>query len=234
MNKIDRAHTAPPHAVHKSIAHESAARHVSGSAIYVDDAKQPEGLLQGWVIASERAHARLLSIDLAAVKAAPGVVCVLTAADIPGMNDAGPILAGEPLLAAGVVTYAGEPIAIIAAKTLAQARDAAALAVINYEDLPAILSIDAARAAESYVVPPMRLARGDAATAIAAAPHRLRGQASAGGQDHFYLETQISMAEPGEDNAFHVLSSTQHPTEVQHIVARLDRKSTRLNSSHCA
>jgi xanthine dehydrogenase large subunit len=216
MNKI-----STQHAVHKSIAHESAARHVSGTAIYIDDTKQPEDLLHGWVIFSTRPHAKLLSVDLSKVKAAPGVVCVLTAADIPGVNDAGPILSGEKLLAEHIVTTHGEPIAIIAAKTLAQARDAAALAVIDYEDLPPILSIDAAKQADSYVVPPMHLKRGDAAAALRSAPHRLHGKASAGGQDHFYLETQISLATPGEDGAFHVLASSQHPTEVQHIVARL-------------
>ncbi len=216
MNKIDTSH-----AVHKSVAHESAARHVSGGAIYVDDMKQPEGLLHGWVIAADRAHARIIEIDLEAVRTAPGVVCVATAADIPGTNDAGPIMAGEPLLAEREVTTYGEPVALVAAHTLAQARFAASLAVIRYEDLAPILSIAAAKAAESYVVPPMLLQRGDPASAIAAAPRRLHGSASAGGQDHFYLETQIAQAEPGEDGAFHVFSSTQHPTEVQHIVARL-------------
>lgn len=216
MNKIDNF--SP---VHKSIAHESAARHVQGSAVYVDDARQPEGLLHAWVITSTRAHAKLLRVDLSAVAKAPGVACVITAADIPGVNDAGPILSGEPLLAQGVVTYAGEPIAVVAAATQAQARDAANLAKIDYEDLPAILSIDSAIAAESYVVAPMLLQRGDPDGAMATAPHRLTGKAVAGGQDHFYLETQIAQAEPGEDGAMHVLSSTQHPTEVQHIVARL-------------
>jgi xanthine dehydrogenase large subunit len=214
----DHANFSP---IHKSIAHESAARHVSGSAIYVDDTKQPEGLLHAWVITSSRAHAKLIAVDLTAVAGAPGVACVLTAADIPGMNDAGPILSGEPLLAESVVTYAGEPIAVVAAATLAQARDAANLAKITYEDLPAILSIDAAIAAESYVVAPMVMTRGEPDAAMQAAPHRLTGTAIAGGQDHFYLETQIAQAEPGEDGAIHVLSSTQHPTEVQHIVARL-------------
>ena len=155
------------------------------------------------------------------VAAAPGVACVISAADIPGTNDAGPILAGETLLADGVVTYAGEPIALVAAATMAQAREAAALALIEYEDLPAVLSIDAAIAAQAYVVAPMLLSRGDPDGAMAAAPRRLSGRAAAGGQDHFYLETQISLAVPGEDGAMHILASSQHPTEVQHIVARL-------------
>ena len=207
--------------VHQSIEHDSAARHVSGGALYVDDIKTTEGLLHAWVITSERAHARLLEVDLTAVKSAPGVACIVTVADIPGENDAGPIVAGEPLLADGVVTYFGEAIAVVAASSMNAARDAAALARITYQDLPAILSIEAARAAESYVVSPMLMERGNAATGITSAPHRLTGSAFAGGQDHFYLETQIAYAEPGEGGTFHIISSTQHPTEVQHIVARL-------------
>jgi xanthine dehydrogenase large subunit len=216
MNKIDRSI-----AVHQSRTHESAAGHVRGSAIYIDDTKQPEGLLHAWVITSSKAHARIVSLDLAAVAETPGVACVITAADIPGANDAGPILSGEPLLAESVVTYAGEPIAVVAAATLAQARAAAARAAIIYEDLPAYLTIEAAVAAQNYVVAPMVLQRGDPDAAMAAAPLRLTGAASAGGQDHFYLETQIAQADPGEAGDMHVLSSTQHPTEVQHIVARL-------------
>lgn len=207
--------------IHTPTPHDSATRHVSGSAVYIDDMKAPEGLLHAWVITSERAHAKITAIDLSAVAAAPGVVGVFTASDIPGANDAGPILSGEPLLAHGIVTYWGEAIAVIAAHSLSQARAAAAHARITYEDLPAILTIDAARAAASYVVAPMLMQRGDASAAIATAPHTLTGQAEAGGQDHFYLETQIAEAHPGEDGAFHIFSSTQHPTEVQHIVARL-------------
>jgi xanthine dehydrogenase large subunit len=207
--------------IHHSVVHDSATRHVSGSAVYIDDMKAPEGLLHAWVITSERAHAKITAIDLSAVAAAPGVIGVFTASDIPGQNDAGPILMGEPLLARDIVTYWGEAIAVIAATSLAAARAAALLARITYEDLPAILTIDEARAAEAYVVAPMLMQRGDATAAIATAPHTLEGTAEAGGQDHFYLETQIAEAHPGEDGAFHIFSSTQHPTEVQHIVARL-------------
>jgi xanthine dehydrogenase large subunit len=207
--------------IHNSVVHDSATRHVSGSAVYIDDMKAPEGLLHAWVITSERAHAKITSIDLSEVAAAPGVIGVFTASDIPGQNDAGPILMGEPLLARDTVTYWGEAIAVIAATSLAAARAAAPLARITYEDLPSILTIDEARAAESYVISPLLMQRGDAAAAITSAPHVLEGTAEAGGQDHFYLETQIAEAHPGEDGAFHIFSSTQHPTEVQHIVARL-------------
>jgi xanthine dehydrogenase large subunit len=207
--------------IHNSVVHDSATRHVSGSAVYIDDMKSPEGLAHAWVITSERAHAKITAIDLSEVAAAPGIIGVFTAADIPGENDAGPILLGEPLLARDTVTYWGEAIAVIAANSLHEARAAAPLARITYEDLTAILTIDEARAAESYVVAPMLMQRGDADAAFVTAPHMLEGEAQAGGQDHFYLETQIAEAHPGEDSAFHIFSSTQHPTEVQHIVARL-------------
>jgi xanthine dehydrogenase large subunit len=207
--------------IHKSIAHDSALRHASGAAAYIDDTPTPEGLLHAWVITATSAHANILRLDLSDVAKAPGVACVLTAADIPAMNDAGPILAGEPLLAEKKVTYWGEAIAVIAATSQNAARHAATLAKITYEDLPSILNIEDARAAESYVVAPMHMRRGDPETALAAAPHCLSGTASAGGQDHFYLETQIAQATPGENAEMHILSSTQHPTEVQHIVARL-------------
>ena len=108
----------------QSLAHESANRHVRGSAIYVDDMPESEGLLHAWVILSDRAHARIVNLDLSAVRAAPGVVCICTADDIPGANDVAPILADEPLLARDVVEYWGQAIAIIAAETEAQARAA--------------------------------------------------------------------------------------------------------------
>ena len=131
MNEIARTQ------VHRSVAHDSARRHVQGSAAYIDDMKEPEGLLHAWVILSERAHARILSIDLAAVAAAPGVAAVITAGDVPGINDAAPIGKNEPLLAEDIVEHAGQAIAIVAAHSMDQARKAAGLAKIVYEDLPA-------------------------------------------------------------------------------------------------
>jgi xanthine dehydrogenase large subunit len=207
--------------VHQSAIHDSAARHVQGSALYIDDLKEPEGLLHGWVILADRAHARILTLDLSGVAAAEGVVCVMTARDIPGLNDAGPIMKGEVLLADQIVEHEGQAIAIIAARSFAQARDAAKLVRVTYEDLPAYLTIEAALQAERFVVAPLHMQRGDAARAIAEAPHCLSGETSAGGQDHFYLETQIAVATPQENGEMHIFSSTQHPTEVQHIAARL-------------
>ena len=203
-----------------SIAHDSAAKHVSGSAAYIDDLPEPRALLHGYIFTSPHAHARITAIDVEAVKAQPGVAAVLTARDIPGVNDVGPSLPGDPIFADGLVEYCGQSIFAVAADSIATARAAAMKARIDYEMLPPVLSIDAALAAESFVLPTRTMQRGDPASALAAAPHRVAGRMEVGGQEHFYLEGQIAMAIPGEDGDMLVHSSTQHPTEVQHLVAR--------------
>jgi xanthine dehydrogenase large subunit len=201
--------------------HESAHLHVRGEAAYIDDLPEPAGTLHAAPGLSPVAHGRLLGIDLARLRAQPGVVAVLTAADIPGPNDCGPIVHDEPILADGTLHYLGQPVFAVIATTRDLARRAAALAreVIRHEPLPAILTAREAHAAAQYVVPPMHLARGDAASALASAPHRLQGRFSLGGQEQFYLEGQISLALPQEDRSLHLHCSTQHPTEMQHVVA---------------
>jgi len=203
-----------------AIAHDSAARHANGQALYVDDIPEPPGLLHGFIALSTEAHARIAALDVSAVAAAPGVVAVLTARDIPGVNDVGPAFPGDPVFADGLVEYHGQSLFGVAAASIAQARAAAGLARMQYEKLPAVLSIDEALARQSFVLPTQTLRRGDAAAALAAAPHRLRGRMMVGGQEHFYLEGQVAMAVPGEGSEMLVHSSTQHPTEVQHLVAR--------------
>ncbi|MDY0974134.1 xanthine dehydrogenase molybdopterin binding subunit [Massilia sp. CFBP9012] len=199
--------------------HESAELHVRGQATYTDDIAELAGTLHAALGLSARAHARVKGIDLSAVRASRGVVAVLTATDIPGLNDCGPIIHDDPILADGLVQYVGQPIFIVVADSHDNARRAARLAVVDYDDLPAILTPQAARAAESYVLPPMRLARGDAAQAFARAPHVVKGELYVGGQEQFYLEGQIAYAIPGEDRGMHVYCSTQHPSEMQHVVA---------------
>lgn len=207
--------------VHKSIRHDSAAKHVAGSARYIDDLPEPEGLLHVALHLSDRTHAKILKIDLTAALAVPGVVAAITVNDVPGDPDIAPVVRGEPMLANGTVEFHGHPVAAIAALDLATARHAARLVQVEYEDLPAILSIEEAIAAQSFLLPPLGLKRGDAATAIAAAPHRLKGEVHIGGQDHFYLEGQASLAEPREDGDVIVRCSTQHPSEVQKLIARV-------------
>ncbi|WP_208276778.1 xanthine dehydrogenase molybdopterin binding subunit [Massilia oculi] len=199
--------------------HESAELHVRGQATYTDDIAELAGTLHAALGLSARAHARVKGIDLAPVRASRGVVAVLTAADIPGLNDCGPIVHDDPILADGLVQYVGQPIFIVVADSHDNARRAARLAVVDYDDLPAILTPQAARAAASYVLPPMRLARGDAAQAFARAPHTVKGELHVGGQEQFYLEGQVAYAIPGEDRGMQVYCSTQHPSEMQHVVA---------------
>ena len=159
-------------------------------------------------------------LTLSAVLAAPGVRAVITAADIPGVNDCGPVKHDDPILCEGEILFHGQPLFAVAADTREQARRAARLAVAHIEPLPALLDIDAAIDAGSEVLPPVELRRGDVEAAIKAAPHRLAGRVRSGGQEHYYLEGQVACAIPREDDSLHLLSSTQHPTEMQHAVAR--------------
>ena len=211
---------APLGVVGQSVAHDSAIKHVSGAALYIDDLPEPRDLLHAHVRLSEHAHARIVRLDVTEVPRVPGVAAVMTARDIPGVNDVGPAFPGDPIFADGLVEYAGQSLFAVAADSIAAARAASERAVIEYEVLEPILDIDTAMARASFVLPSQTMRRGDAAAALAAAPHRLRGRIAMGGQDHFYLEGQIAMAIPGEDQDMLVLSSTQHPTEVQHLVAR--------------
>ncbi|WP_256077408.1 xanthine dehydrogenase molybdopterin binding subunit [Massilia sp. YIM B04103] len=199
--------------------HESAILHVLGEATYTDDIPEAQGTLHAALGLSAKAHARITALNLAPVLAAPGVVAAYTWRDIPGTNDCGPIIHDDPILAEEKVEYVGQPIFIVVADSHDNARRAARKAEVQYEELPAILTPEAARDAQSFVVPPMRLARGNAQQALEASPHRVKGKLHVGGQEQFYLEGQISYAIPKEGDGMLVLCSTQHPTEMQHVVA---------------
>ena len=205
--------------VGQSHPHESAILHVLGEAVYTDDIPEAQGTLHAALGLSAKAHAHILSLNLEPVKAMPGVVAVYTYKDIPGTNDCGPIIHDDPILAEEKVEYVGQPVFIVVADTHDNARRAARKADIQYEELPAILTPEAARDAESFVVPPMRLTRGDAQAAFERSPNILKGKLHVGGQEQFYLEGQISYAIPKEGNGMHVYCSTQHPTEMQHVVS---------------
>lgn len=221
MNTSSAPTTLHPHTVGRSHAHESAALHVSGEAIYTDDIPEAEGTLHAALGLSPVAHGRLVAIDLALLRAQPGVQLVLTAEDIPGENNCGPLLHDDPILAAGEVRYVGQPVFAIIASSRELARRAAALAgqALKIEPLPAVLTALEAHAAGQYVVPPMHLNRGDAASALAQAPQRLQGTWSVGGQEQFYLEGQISYALPQENRGLLVHCSTQHPSEMQQLLS---------------
>jgi xanthine dehydrogenase large subunit len=205
--------------------HESAHLHVAGAAPYIDDLPELAGTLHAALGLSPVAHGVLKAIDVERLKALPGVVAVLTAADIPGPNDCGPIVHDEPILAAGQVHYLGQPVfAVIATdRELARRAAAQAKAVLEIEPLPPVLNALEAHAKRQYVLPDMHLVRqsspGALQTALAAAPHRLQGTLSVGGQEQFYLEGQISYACPTENAGLKVHCSTQHPSEMQHLVA---------------
>ena len=206
-------------AVGAPLPHESARQHVTGTARYTDDLPEPIGLLHGAFGVLGLAHARFEALDLAAVRAAPGVVAVLQASDLPAANNYGGIVHDDPLLAESEVVYAAQPVCLVLAASHREARAAARLVRAQTTALPAILTVAEAIAAESYVLPPVEVVRGDPASALARAPHRLIGRSVVGGQDHFYLEGQISMAVPQDDGGVRIYASTQHPSEVQHIVA---------------
>ncbi|SFK48452.1 xanthine dehydrogenase molybdopterin binding subunit [Shimia haliotis] len=209
--------------VHRDLIHDSAAKHVIGAADYTDDIAEPVGTLHAYFGTSDVAHARIASIDLSAVKAAPGVVEVLTAADVPGVNDVSPTgKHDEPLFAKDTIEFWGQVIFAVVAETRDQARRAAALAQIDYEALDHVVEADEA-ISKGYpnVTDPMTLQRGDVALGQADATHRIQGQMRIGGQDHMYLEGHIAFALPGEDDEVIVHCSTQHPSEAQHMVAHV-------------
>jgi xanthine dehydrogenase large subunit len=209
----------PNKATGRPLAHDSAHLHVSGTAAYTDDLPEPRDLLHVAVGMSSKAHAKIDGIDLQDVRSAAGVIGTCIAAEIPGENNCGTIVADEPLLAVDEVEFAGQPVFAVAAETVDQARKAVRLANIRYTDLEPILDPLTAVHKESFVLPTELLQRGDAGNALSDAPRRLQRRVDLGGQDQFYLEGHIAMAIPEEDGALLVYSSTQHPDEVQHMVA---------------
>jgi xanthine dehydrogenase large subunit len=210
-------------AVHEDRQHDSAIKHVRGLAEYTDDIAEPAGTLHAYLGVSSVAHATLRGIDLSEVRAAPGVVDVLTAADIPGHNDISPTGRGdEPVFPTEKIEFHGQPLFAVIAETRDAARRAAALAGVDAEVLPHALDPIAAQAAGyPLVTDPLKLERGEVGPAMASAPHRLQGRLVVGGQDHMYLEGQIAFALPGEDEDVIVHCSTQHPSEAQHMVAHV-------------
>jgi xanthine dehydrogenase large subunit len=209
----------PTHATGISLAHESAVAQVAGAVHYIDDLPEVRGTLHAAPILSTVAHGKLLGVDSTAARAMPGVVDVLLSADIPGDPMLAAFAGDEPVFAMDTVQFVGQVVGIVVARTAMQARHAARKVQLNIEPLPAILSVQQALEAQSFVLPPVNVHRGDAAAALKTAPHTLHGTLEVGGQEHFYLEGQIAYAMPLEQNQWWIHSSTQHPGEVQHWVA---------------
>ncbi|MEQ1899719.1 MAG: xanthine dehydrogenase molybdopterin binding subunit [Devosia sp.] len=209
--------------LHTSTPHDSAAKQVAGRADYVDDLVEPEGTLHAYLGLSSKAHAGIVSLDLEAVRKAPGVVGVLTAADIPGENDISSVHKhDEPVLAETVVKYWGQPIFAVIAVDRETARRATKLAKIEYAELPHVTDVAAALAdGGKLVTEPLKLERGDVEAGLKSSERRLTGRVTIGGQEHFYLESQVALAIPGEDDEMLIQTSTQHPTEIQVMVAQV-------------
>lgn len=203
--------------VAKPNPHDSGPSHVTGVARYTDDMPLADPVHLAFGL-SEKAHAKLSSVDLDAVRAAVGVIEVLTAADLPAENDVSPSAHDEPMLAVDTVHFIGQPIFLVVAETHRAARVAAQLAVIEYEELPALLTIDEAMVADSKFEDAMLFQNGDADSAMVSSDNQVEGIMEIGGQEHFYLEGQAASAQPNEGDVL-VHSSTQHPTEIQHKVA---------------
>ncbi|HET7689968.1 MAG TPA: molybdopterin cofactor-binding domain-containing protein [Nocardioidaceae bacterium] len=206
--------------VGQAIPHESAALHVTGQALYTDDLVQrTANVLHAWPVQAPHAHARITSLDPTPAYDVPGVVRVLTGADVPGVNDAG-VKHDEPLFPDEVM-YHGHAVCWVLGESLEAARLGALAVEVGYEPLPSIVTIREAIAAESYQGMPLCVQRGDVATGLAGAPHVFSGETEMAGQEHFYLETHCALAHVDESGQVFVQSSTQHPTETQEIVAHV-------------
>ena len=211
----------PTREVGRPLPHDSAVRHVRGTANYVDDLPEPPGTVHVAPGAAGAARGRLRSVDLSAARSFPGVLAVLEAKDIPGRNDCSPAAGDDPILAEDEVRFPGEVVFAVVAETRDAARRAARLARIDVDSRPPRVTVDDALDPGTDLLPPYGFERGDAAGAIAAAPHRFAGSLRIGGQEHFYLEGQVALAAPGEDDEIRVFSSTQHPAEIQGLVAAM-------------
>ena len=204
----------------KPLPHDSAPLHVTGTARYIDDIPMPSGTLHLAFGTSQVAHGRIIACDLDAVRAAPGVVAVMTENDLPFTNDVSPSIHDEPLLAMGTVHYLGQPIFLVVADNHLAARKAARLGKVEIAEETPILTIEQAMEADNRFEDGPRIwSKGDVDTALSTAPNRLKGRIDMGGQEHFYLEGQAALALPQEGGDMVVHSSTQHPTEIQHKVA---------------
>ena len=209
--------------VGRTLAHDSAPLHVQGTATYIDDMREPEGLVHVYPgFAKDGAHGTITSCDLTAVESAPGVIAVLTAKDVPGLNDCAPVFGGDPILADGRIMFHGQVVFAVVAETREAARRAVRLAkIVVAAETPAVTVEDALAAKTSDVGEPYAFVKRDAAKTLATARHKVSESFRIGGQEHFYLEGQVSMAVPEEHGAVTVHCSTQHPSEVQFLIAHM-------------
>ncbi|MBT6197475.1 MAG: molybdopterin-dependent oxidoreductase, partial [Pelagibacteraceae bacterium] len=214
----------------KNIEHESAKKHVTGKAIYTDDIPEPQNLLHAAIGYSNCSKGIIKKIDLTDVINSEGVIDVITEADIKGVNDVGPIFKGDKIFTSKEIEYHGQPIFAVIAKSNILAKKASLKANIIVKELKPIITIKDAIKKKSYVLKPRFLNRGDTKNKLKKSENILSGELYSGGQDHFYLEGQIAMTIPQEDDNFLIYSSTQHPSETQQIVAKVLNQN--FNSIH--
>ncbi len=201
--------------------HESATLHVTGEAVYVDDISVSDRLLTGRVVYSPHARAKIKSFDLTDAGRVPGVQAILCAKDIPGVNQMGPVVKDEPCLADGVVNFVGQAVFLIAAETNEQCIEAERLIRVEYEALEPVLDIETAMKKNNLLGPPRTIESGDVVKNMQSAPHNIKGILNTGAQEHWYLESQVALCIPGEEDEMQVYSSTQHPSETQALVAEV-------------
>ena len=207
--------------LHQPALHESGLKHTTGEARYVDDLPAPPRMLVGQVVVSPHARAKILRRDGAKARAVPGVHAVYFAEDVPGLNDVGPVVHDEPLFATSEVQFLGQSVALVVGESYEACRAGVKAVEVDYQPLPAILTIEAAESAGAWLSEPHVMERGDVALGLRSAALRFSGDVRTGAQDHFYLETQVTLALPEEGGSLRLLSSTQHPSEVQAIVAHV-------------
>ena len=230
----DTALPAPARAaMGQSHFHESARAQVAGAAHYIDDLPEVKGTLYAAPILSTVAHGTLNGVDASAALALPGVRGVVLAADVPGDKILAAFGHDEPVFAVDSVQFVGQVIGLVVADSVMQARRAVRAVKLDITPLPPVLSVHDALKAQSYVLPPVFVRRGDATAGLAQAAHRLSGAFEVGGQEHFYLEGQIAYALPLEQKQWWIYSSTQHPGEVQHWAAALAAKRPRPDTWPC-
>ena len=207
----------------KAIAHDSAVLHVQGNATYIDDMREPEGLVHvAPGFAREGARGKITRLELSGVRNAAGVIAVFTAKDIPYKNDCSPFAGDDPIFADGEIQFHGQVVFAVVAETRDAARRAARLAIIEIaQETPAVTVEDALKEANPDLLAPYAFKKGAVTTTINSSPHKISGVFDIGGQEHFYLEGQVALAFPGEKGTMLVYSSTQHPQEIQHCVAAM-------------
>ena len=214
----------------KNLAHDSGIKHVSGFAEYTDDINEQLNTLYGAIGWSKKAHAKIKKINLDKVRKSEGVISVVTYSDIPGRNDVGPVFDGDPIFPKTKVEYYGQPLFAVAATSMEFARKAVLKAKIFYQELKPVITIKDALKKNSLLFDPRIIKKGNPSQKINNSKNKLKGNFTTGSQEHFYLEGQVALVIPKEDNNFLIYSSTQHPSETQQILAKmLNQKSNSID-----